>query len=494
MKKIGIAVLTAMLAVATASAKTKVVTTIFSAYDWAREVIGTKDAEITMLLDNGVDLHSYQPTIQDIAKISECDVFVYVGGESDGWVEGALKNVRNKNMQVVNLMKVMGDRAKVEEVKEGMEAEHDHGSHSHGPLVESEITDRPLSDFAGNYQDQYPYLADGSLDHYIEHKAEESGKSEAETRAALLRNRKSDFSAITIKGKKVTFKKDGKNIAADYKYAGKHILRNDDGSVKSVYYAYEIAKANKNAPRFIILNDHNGNSKGKKPETPHFHIRYGNTPVATLLTMEWTPTYYDAKADAEDIEEALLGHHHEGEEEEELDEHVWLSLRNAQLLTSAICDALCAVDSSNAVSYRSNLSAYNAKLARLDAEYAAVTRNASNKTLVFCDRFPFRYLVDDYGLDYFAAFVGCSAETEASFETVAFLAAKVDELSLKNVVVIEKSDHKIARTVIGNSKDKSRGVLVLDSLQSTTGRDAKSGVTYLSVMKSNLDVLKNALK
>ena len=296
-----------------AAKKISVVTTIFPAYDWAREVIGENNAKLTMLLDNGVDLHSYQPTVQDIAKISTCDVFVYVGGESDFWVKDALKNARNKKMQVVNLMDVMGSRAKVEVIKEGMQL--------------------------------------------------------------------------------------------------------DDGD--------------------------------------------------------------------EDEEEV--------EEEEEFDEHVWLSLRNAQVLVSAISNALCKADAANAASYKANLNSYKNKLAALDAEYTAATKNATQKTLLFCDRFPFRYLVDDYGLDYFAAFVGCSAETEASFKTVAFLANKADELLLKNVLVIENSDKKLANTVNQNSKNKGRGILVLDSMQATTGRDAKNGTTYLKVMQSNLEVLKAAI-
>ena len=114
-------------------------------------------------------------------------------------------------------------------------------------------------------------------------------------------------------------------------------------------------------------------------------------------------------------------------------------------------------------------------------------------TVLFADRFPFRYLVDDYGIDYYAAFAGCSAETEASFETVAFLAGKVDELGLSHVLVIESSDQRIAQTVIGSAEAQGVDVLVMDSLQSTTAQQVQSGVTYLSVMEQNLDVFQTAL-
>ena len=109
----------------TNTAKLKIVTTIFPEYDWVKSILGdqTENVELTMLLDNGVDLHSYQPTADDIAKISDCDLFIYVGGESDGWVDDALKNASNKNMKVVNLLDVLGDSIKEEEVVEGMETE-----------------------------------------------------------------------------------------------------------------------------------------------------------------------------------------------------------------------------------------------------------------------------------------------------------------------------------------------------------------------------------
>lgn len=295
------------------SKKISVVTTIFPVYDWARAVAGDSDnVEITMLLDSGVDLHSYQPTAQDIMKVAACDVFAYVGGESDEWVGGALSEAVNPDMKVVNLLDALGDNVKEEEIVEGMEAEEE--------------------------------------------------------------------------------------------------------------------------------------------------------------------------------EEA------EGEEEEvEYDEHVWLSLRNAQVLVKAIADALSAADPANADAYAANAEAYSEKLAALDAEYAAAVAGADFDTLLFGDRFPFRYLVDDYGLNYYAAFVGCSAESEASFETIAFLAGKADELGLKTVMTIEGDNHRIAETIVATTAAKDARVLTMDSMQATTGADVKNGVTYLGVMEGNLDVLKQAL-
>lgn len=300
--------------------KIKIVTTIFPEYDWVMQILGDKadKADVTMLLDKGVDLHSYQPSTADIAKISEADVFIYVGGESDEWVEDVLKQAKNKNLKVINLMDVMGDKAKEEEVKEGMQPEEE------------------------------------------EH-AEEA--------------------------------KDSKE-----------------------------------------------------------------------------------------------------EEEVEYDEHVWLSLKNAKIFTKKIADVLSEVDKDNAKTYQANYKSYAKKLDDLDKKYAEAVASAKNKTLVFGDRFPFRYLVNDYGLDYYAAFVGCSAESEASFETVTFLAKKIDELGLGNVLTIEGKNHKIAKTVVDNTKNKDQKVLTMDSMQSTTSKDVKDGATYLGIMEKNLEVLKEALK
>ncbi len=311
-----------------------IVTTIFPEYDWVREITnGNENVEITMLLDNGVDLHSFQPTAEDIIKISSCDMFVYVGGESDQWVENALASVENKNMVVINLLDVLGNSVKEEELVEGMEA----GEHEH-------------------------------------HDGEEAHEHEGE--------------------------------------------------------------------------EHH-----------------------------------------EDGEEA----HHHDEEEPEMDEHVWLSLKNSETICNAIAEGLSKVDSANKELYASNAEAYVEKLRNLDKKYEKAVKEAAVKTVVFGDRFPFRYMVDDYGIEYYAAFVGCSAESEASFETITFLSRKVDELNLGAILQIESSDGKIAKAVRDNSKKKDQQILTLDSMQATTSKDVENGTTYLSVMEGNLKVLEQAL-
>ena len=291
--------------------KLKIVTTIFPEYDWVMNVLGDekKNADVTLLLDNGVDLHSYQPTAEDILKISECDLFIYVGGESDEWVEDVLDQAKNKDMAVINLLESLGDTVKEEEVVEGMQHEHEHD-----------------------------------------------------------------------------------------------------------------------------------------------------------------------------------------EEEVEYDEHVWLSLKNASSLVGTISEKLSQIDKDYADTYKKNAESYRQKLSELDAKYQAAVDGASVKTLLFGDRFPFRYLVDDYGLSYYAAFAGCSAESEASFETIVFLSQKVDELNLKAVMTIEGPNHKIAETIKENTGSKDQVILSMDSMQSVTSKDVKDGASYLSIMEKNLDVLKEALK
>jgi zinc transport system substrate-binding protein len=197
----------------------------------------------------------------------------------------------------------------------------------------------------------------------------------------------------------------------------------------------------------------------------------------------------------EGMEEEETAHTDTSEQEDsELDEHVWLSLKNAQLFVTAIAQELADINEENAQIYQTNAAAYIESLAALDQQYQEMVDTASVKTLLFGDRFPFRYLVDDYGLSYYAAFAGCSAETEASFETITFLSGKVDELGLHTVMTVEASDQKIAQTIVSNTATKDQQILSLDSMQSATSKDVENGVTYLSVMEKNLAVLANALQ
>ena len=318
--------------------KISIVTTIFPEYDWVREIVGNHadKFEITYLMNKGVDLHSYQASAEDIAKVSSADLFIYVGGESDTWAEDAIAEATNKDIKVINLLNSLGSDVKEEEVVEGMAAEDEH-DHDHS----------------------------------------------------------------------------------------------------------EEAK------------DHDHSEEDKDHDHDHDHAKEG--------------------------------------EEVEYDEHVWLSLKNAQKLVMDIEANIESLDPDNAADYAANAQAYVKKLEELDKEYQKAVDESSVKYILVGDRFPFRYLVDDYGLKYSAAFVGCSAETEASFDTITFLSGKLDELGLKNVVTIENSDQKIAKTIIENTKNKDQGLLVLNSLQSVSQKDIDGGLTYLSVMKDNLEVLKKAL-
>ena len=294
----------------TDTAKYSIVCTTFPQYDWLREIIGENadSFSLMLLLDKGGDLHSYQPTAESIARISSADMFVYVGGESDTWVEDALKGAVNKDMRVVNLMDLLGGMVKEEELVEGMQC-------------------------------------------------------------------------------------------------------------------YE--------------------------EAEH--------------------------------------------EETEYDEHVWLSLKNAAYLTGALSETLQELDAEHAQEYAANAAAYIESLNALDREYAAAVKQSEKKTILFGDRFPFRYLTEDYGINYYAAFAGCSTETDASFETVTFLSGKVDELGLHTILTIEGSDQKIAEIIRENTHGKNQQIQIVNSLQSVTAKEIQDGFTYLKAMRENYEVLKNAL-
>ena len=313
-----------VLAVPAAAAKPRVVTTLFPIYDWTRNIIGERKDAVELLppLNTGVDLHSYQPSVDDILRISTSDLFIYTGGLSDAWVERVLRDAVNKKLAAVSLIKALGERAREEETVEGMEAGHHHGHDEHE-------------------------------------------------------------------------------------------------------------------------KDHD---------------------------------------------------HHDHDEGPEYDEHVWLSLVNARLLCGRIAQALSEVDPQGADAYRANAAAYCAKLDALDAKYRAGVAKAKHTTLLFADRFPFRYLVDDYGLSYFAAFQGCSAESEASFKTILFLADKLDALGLPCVLTIEGSSKKIAETVVRTAKRGPIPILTLDSMQSVRADGIASAPDYLAVMERNLTILQEALK
>ena len=300
-----------------ASDKTRIVCTVYPAYDWVKEIAAgaEDDCEILLLGGSGVDLHSYQPSAADIAAIASCDLVLYVGGESDEWVEDALSVDHKESRVALSLMEMLQDRVKEEEIVEGMQEEHEH-----------------------------------------------------------------------------------------------------------------------------------------------------------------------------DQEE---GEHEEGPE---YDEHVWLSLKNAEICVEKIEEVLSDLLPEKAGEFSQNAASYEAKLQDLDDRFAAAVAAAPQKMLLFGDRFPFRYLTDDYGLDYYAAFVGCSAETEASFETIIFLAQKLDELQLHTICVLENSDEKLANTIRQATASKEQAIVVFDSLQSVTMEDIQTGRTYLSAMEGNLTSLIQALE
>ena len=468
--------------------KLKVVTTIFPEYDWVRQIAGDElsNIDLTMLLDNGVDLHSYQPTADDIMKISHCDLFVYVGGESDEWVNDALKEAVNKDMHVINLLDVLKDSIKTEEAMPGMQAEEGH-THGYSHFSDSDVKDRDLTDWSGEWQSVYPYLEKGDLDEVMEKKAESGDKTAEEYKAYYETGYKTDVEKIVIDGANGTieFTKNGVSAKADYEYKGYQIYDYESGS-HGVRYFFEAVSGSSDVPKYVQFSDH-GIAPGK---AEHFHIYAGNESFDVLSEeMENWPTYYPTEMTGSEIAEDMLEH-----EEKEYDEHVWLSLKNAEVLCNTIAEALEAADPDHKDTYAANAASYVQSLSSLDTQYQEAVANASQKTLLFGDRFPFRYLVDDYGLNYYAAFAGCSAESEASFETISFLAKKVDELGLKDILTIEKSDQKIAQTILDNTKEKNQKILTLDSMQSTTSEDVANGTTYLSVMENNLSVLKEALQ
>lgn len=191
-------------------------------------------------------------------------------------------------------------------------------------------------------------------------------------------------------------------------------------------------------------------------------------------------------------EEEGHDHSHDGEVCN-LDEHVWLSPKNAIHYLNELTQVISGADPDNEISYRTNAQEYIQKLSALDMSYQETISSSKSNTLIFADRFPFSYLVEDYGISYYAAFPGCSAETEASFDTIISLAEKVNELNIHALIITEHSSDSIAKSIISTAGRDDITIYQMNSLQAVSDNDIKDGITYLSAMEQNLDVIKKAL-
>lgn len=289
--------------------KIQILCTVFPIYDWVRSVVGESDTvEVSLLVADGSDLHSYQPSAADLLRIGKADLFCYVGGTSDAWVEEALRA---------------------------------HPSESRKDLKLLALPELPLREISA--------------------------------------------------------------------------------------------------------------------ESAHSH-------------------------------ESTDEHEHGA-----TDEHIWLSLVNAQICLSALTEEICTLDPLGAEHYRENRSAYSAELTALHQEYAALATQADHPLLLFADRFPFIYLLEDYGIDYLAAFAGCSADIAATPETILRLAHEMDEHSLSVIMITEDGNDSLAISVRNATQAKNQQILILNSMQSVTQKNISDGTTYLSLMRSNLDQLRAAL-
>lgn len=185
-------------------------------------------------------------------------------------------------------------------------------------------------------------------------------------------------------------------------------------------------------------------------------------------------------------------HDHDGHEHT-VDEHIWLSLKNAVACVEAISRALSTSDPQGAEKYKQNADLYIESLLALDEDYTSITTTAKNKKMVFADRFPFVYMTSDYGIEYEAAFEGCTTDAEAGFDTILRLSEQLDLWQLSYIFVTENSDRRLCDAVRELKKDRQTEVAVLNSLQSVSEKDIESGATYLKIMADNLSVLEKAL-
>lgn len=293
--------------------KVTIVCTTFPQYDWVKNLLGEHidQADMTLLVKNSADVHNYQPSAQDMIQMKEADLFIYIGGESDAWVEDVMKSDSSLEQSTLNLSDIL--------------KKEDH-------LIEA--------------------------DHQHEHTHEEV-------------------------------------------------------------------------------------------------------------------------------------HHHE--EGESYDEHIWLSLENAESLCEAIAESLCEILPEYETDIQNASAEYVKQLQDLDERYVQMIQDSAKKPLIFGDRFPFCYMAADYDLEYYAAYTGCNAEIEVGFDTIIALAEKVDTLKSTYVMVIDGSDRSIAKTILETATYKQTEILELNSIQSVSMQDIERGISYLNIMEENLEVLKAAL-
>ena len=463
------------------SKRISVVAANFPPYDFVKAITGGK-ADVTMLLRPGAESHTYDPTPADIIKVQNCDVFIRVGG-TDAWAEKILSAAEARGMKVVTMLDCVD--AVGEEIVEGMQEEEEEDEAHDGVFEDADVRDRALSDWRGDWKSGLPYLEDGALDDGLRHKAEEGERTFDELKAYYKTGYQTDFDRIEITGDSITFYAGSDKRSARYEYKG-FVIMNYESGKKGARYQFEATDGTNGAPRYIQFSDHN---IGPTDGLTHYHIYYGGEGFEKMLKqLENWPTYYAAGMTSDEIAKDFAGHGHS--HEEEYDEHVWTSPKNAKRIAQAISDALCEADEANAALYRSNTAAYLAKLDELDKAFQAVVSSARRKTLVVGDRFPFRYMADAYGLKYFAAFPGCSTETEPSASTVAFLIKKVKDEKIPVVFHIELSNEKLADTIIEGSSAKK---LLLHSCHNVSRSDLDKGVTYIDLMTKNAAALKEAL-
>lgn len=283
----------------------KVIVTTFPIYDICREIMGSED-DLLLLMDNGVDMHSFTPTASDIASVSKAELLIYNGGESENWVPGIVKASENVNLKTLSLMNIDG----ITLLEEGME----------------------------------------------------------------------------------------------------NILEGEEDN-------------------------------------------------------------------------------HEHDHEHSYDEHIWLSIKNVIKMTESIRDSLITVYPEMQELFKINAQKYMDKLQLLESEYQS---NLGEKdfTLIIADRMPFRYLMNDYNINFYAVFSGCSTETQATAETITKLLEKIDECNAKYIVVLESSDRKIADSC--QERKNELEILTLNSCQSVTSSIIKN-ISYLQIMTENLEILKKVM-
>ncbi len=406
----------------------------YPVYEWTSAIVGdSPNIEVTLLMANGVDPHNYQASAQDIAKIHTTDLCIYIGGDSEYWIGDAVVS------DSLSLMNALTDYVVEKAYSEGMEEDDccavaaelgEECDIDHSTEIVEDDCDLPCCEEVVEHSED--------CDHDHDHDdccevVEVVEEEECELECCL-------------------------EVV--------EIIEEEECELECCLEVEATVECE--------LDDHS--------DCDHDH---DHGIISSILSF-----FTGSTCELDHEHDENCGHDHEGQ----ADEHIWLSAKLAMVACEIITDTIIELDPTNASIYSTNLEAYLTELMEIDDAFQAIVDDSEINTLIFGDRFPFVYLLTDYNIDYYAAFSGCSTDTEASFETIIFLTEQLNATDASAVCYVSETNRSIAEVIVNSSDDATQPLVQFTSMETITPAEREAGVSYLDLMWQNVDALAAALK